>query len=68
MAGRLNGLEGEVRGETPADKVRYGRSESVDGVEEEREGDTAEEDVGLGDLRALLDAVHDRVLAELAHE
>lgn len=54
VAGALDGPDGEERGEGPAEQVRNGRCERVDRVEETEERDTAEEDVRLRDLCALL--------------
>lgn len=55
VAGALDGLDGEVRGEAPAEEVRDGLREGVDGVQDEEEGDAAEEGVGFGDLRRLFE-------------
>lgn len=63
--GRLDGLEGEVRGEGPADEIGDGGGEGVDGVEDGQEQQGAEDGVCLGDLGALLEVVEDGVLCEL---
>lgn len=55
VAGALDGLDGEVRGEAPAEEVRDGLREGVDGVQDEEEGDAAEEGVGLWDLGRLFE-------------
>ena len=66
VTGRLERLDGEVRGEGPADEVRHGGGGSVDGVEDGEDDDGTDECVTLGDLRALLERVQDGVLGELA--
>ena len=63
--GRLDGFEGEIGGEGPADEVGDDCGERVDEVEESEEGDDAEDRVGLGYLCALLNVAEDRVLCEL---
>lgn len=63
--GRLDGLEGEVRGEGPADEIGDGGGEGVDGVEDGQEQQGAEDGVCLGHLGALLKVVEHGVLCEL---
>ena len=60
MTGRLECLDGEVRGEGPTDEVRHGRGGDVDRVEDGENGDGTDECVALGDLRALLERVEER--------
>lgn len=61
VTGRLECLDGEVRGEGPADEVRHGRGGDVDGVEDGEDDDGTDECVALRDLRALLERVEERV-------
>ena len=63
--GRLDGLEGEVGGEPPANEVGDGRGEGVEAVQEGEQEDAAEDSVCLGNGRALLKVDEDRVLGEL---
>ena len=62
----LEGLDGEVGGEGPADKIGDGGREGVDAVEDGEEEDGTEEGVALGHLSALLEGVQDGILGELA--
>lgn len=61
----LDGLEGEVGGEAPADEVGDGCGEGVDEVEGGEEGEGAEDCVDLGDVRAALEGDEHGVLVEL---
>lgn len=61
VTGRLECLDGEVRGEGPTDEVRHGRGGDVDRVEDGENGNGTDECVALGDLRALLERVEERV-------
>lgn len=65
VAGGFYSLDGEVGGQEPAEEVGDRGREGVDRVEEEDEGDAAEEGIALWDLRALLKGVESRVLCEL---
>jgi len=65
---RLNGEEGEVRGESEANQVGDDASEGIEKVEKEDEEDGAGEEVGLGDLCALLQGDESGILAELCVE
>ena len=62
----LEGLEGQVGGESPTDKVRNGCGERVEGVEEKEERDGADDEVSLGDLTALLESLQSGVVVELS--
>ncbi len=66
-ARRLDGLDGEVSRERPADQVRDGRGQAEHVEEDERDRARAEREhtVRLGHLRLLLDLPQDRVLVEL---
>lgn len=61
VPGRLEGLDGHVRGERPADEVRDGAGEGVDRVERGHDDEAADEGVALRDLRALLEGDEQRV-------
>ena len=68
VTGRLDGLDGEVGGEDPAEEVGDGGGKGVDGVEDDDEGDAAEEGVGLRDLGVVLKVGERGVLGELQRE
>jgi hypothetical protein len=61
----LEGFEGEVGRETPADKVGDGCSERVDEEEQGDEKESTEDSIVLGDLRALLQGVENRIFSKL---
>ena len=63
---RLEGLQGEVGGESPADEVRNGCSERVEAMEKEEERDGTNDDVSLGNLSTLFDVLQDGVVVELS--
>ncbi len=63
--GRLNGLEGQICGESPADEVGDGSSEGVEYVQEHQEERATEYGVRLGNLCPLLEVEQDGVLCEL---
>lgn len=62
---RLDGLEGQVSRQTPANEVGDGVGEGVEQEEEAKEDNGAERCVAFGDLGALLERVRDRVFREL---
>ena len=65
VSGRLDGLEGEVGGESPADEIGDGGSEGVyEHKQNEQEG-RANDAIALGDLCPLLELVQDGVSREL---
>ena len=64
-ARRLESLEGEVGGESPADEVAHWRSKRVDEKEQTEKDDSANGGVGFGNLSALLKGVHDWIFREL---
>lgn len=57
----LERLQGEVRRESPADEVRHGRGRDINRVEDGEDDDGTDERIALGDLRALLEHVEERV-------
>jgi hypothetical protein len=63
--GRLDGFEGEIRGEGPADEIGDERGEGVDKVEKDEERGGANNGVRFGDLGALLERVEDRIFRQL---
>lgn len=67
-AGRLDGLDGEVGRERPADQVGDGRREAehVEEDEHDRARAQGEHTVRLGNLGLLLDLPQDRVLVQLS--
>jgi len=68
VSGGLEGFDGEISGEHPADKVGNRRRKRVESVEEDQEDDTTEESVALGDLGSLLESVKGGILGKLLVE
>ena len=64
-AGGLEGLDGEVGREEPAEEVGDRGREGVDRVQDKEQGNTSKEGVRLGHLRALLELREGGVLGEL---
>lgn len=62
---RLDSLERQVGRESPTHEVGYGCCERVDEMEESEEGESSQDGVRLGDLRALFKGVKDGVFREL---
>lgn len=61
MARSLERLDGEIRGEAPANEVGDGSRERVDRVEDGEDEDGAEEGIALRHLGSLLKGVEDGV-------
>lgn len=66
--GGLDGLEGEISWESPADEIGDGLRGSVEGMENDDEDDEANGGVDLGDLSSLLKVVESGELCELLVE
>lgn len=68
VAGRLYCFNGKESGKDPTDEVGGWLSECIDGVEDEKEDDAAEESVGLWNLSTLFELDEDGVFGELGEK
>lgn len=62
---RFDGLEGKIGREGPADEIAHGRGEGVDEEKKAEKSDTANGNIRLGHLCALLEGGEDWVLGKL---